>query len=262
VRVSANGIGVHYTLNGPASAALVVLSHSLATNLSMWDPQAEALAADRRVLRYDTRGHGGTDVVAGPYTLGALAEDAFALLEALGVPRVHFVGLSMGGMIGQLLALQHPEKLRSLVLCDTTSRIPPEARATWDERIRTAETQGMEPHVEPTIGRWFTAPFLARRPSVVDAVRGMIRATDARGYASCCHAIKALDLTDRLSAIRVPTLVVVGQDDVGTPVAASRAIHERIPGSKLVVIPSASHLSNLEQPEAFNEALLSFLREH
>ncbi|MBI1962128.1 MAG: alpha/beta fold hydrolase, partial [Candidatus Rokubacteria bacterium] len=156
MKVTANGIGVSYTLDGPAGAPVVTLSHSLAATSAMWEPQVKALTARWRVLRYDTRGHGGTDAPAGAYTLDQLAEDARQLLAALGVTTTHFVGLSMGGMIGQTLALKAPELFASLVLCDTSSREPPEARPTWEERIRTAETQGMEPMVEATIGRWFT----------------------------------------------------------------------------------------------------------
>lgn len=259
MRLTANGIQMHYTLNGPASAPVVTLSHSLATNLAMWEPQASALAARYRVLRYDTRGHGGTDAPDGPYSLELLAEDAVALLRALGIERTHFVGLSMGGMIGQILALTHPDMLRSLVLCDTSSRVPPEARPVWDDRIRMAESQGMEPHVEPTLGRWFTPPFAAKNQPILESVRAMIRQTKPQGYVGCCHAIKSLDLTDRLPAITIPTLIVVGEDDPGTPVAASRAIHERIARSELVVLKSASHLSNIEQPETFTKALLDFL---
>ena len=259
MRITANGISMHYTLNGPASAPVVTLSHSLATHLGMWEPQVAALAARYRVLRYDTRGHGRTDAPGGPYSLDQLAEDAVALLRALGIERTHFVGLSMGGMIGQVVALKHSEMLRSLVLCDTSSRVPLEARPMWEERIRTTEQQGMEPHVEPTIGRWFTAPFAATHPEIVEPVRTMIHQTEPQGYVGCCHAIKALDLTDGLSAISVPTLIVVGEDDPGTPVAASRTIHERITGSDLVVLKFASHLSNVEQPEAFTKALLDFL---
>ena len=259
MRITANGISMHYTLNGPASAQVVTLSHSLATNLAMWEPQASALAARYRVLRYDTRGHGGTDAPGGPYSLDQLAEDAVALLRALGIERTHFVGLSMGGMIGQVLALKHSEMLRSLVLCDTASQISPHAKPMWDDRIRATETQGMEPHVEPTLGRWFTPSYIEGHPDVLERVRTMIRQTKPQGYIGCCHAIKDLDLTDRLSAIAVPTLIVVGEDDAGTPVAASRAIHERIKGSALVILKSASHLSNIEQPEAFTKAFLDFL---
>ena len=262
MKITANGISINYQVEGPASGPVVTLSHSLATNLSMWDPQARALASRYRVVRYDTRGHGGTDAPAGAYALEQLAEDARALLRALGIARTHFIGLSMGGFIGQLLALTHPEMLQSLVLCDTTSRVPPEARPMWDERIRVAQTQGMEPHVEPTIGRWFTAPFMEQHAEVVNPVRAIIRGTHPQGYIGCCHAIAALDLTDRLGGIRIPTLVIVGEDDPATPVAASRTIHERIKGSELVILKSASHLSNLEQAEAFNRAVTTFLARH
>jgi 3-oxoadipate enol-lactonase len=259
MKISANGIAVNYTLDGPASAPVVTLSHSLATNVSMWDPQMAALTARYRVLRYDTRGHGGTDAPAGAYSLEQLAEDARALLRALGIARTHWIGLSMGGMVGQTLALAAPDLFLSLALCDTSSRVPAEARPLWQERIRTAETQGMEPLVEPTIGRWFTAPFREQRKDVVDRVRAMIRATSPRGYVGCCHAISALDLTDRIAAIALPTLIVVGAEDQGTPVAASRTIEERIAGSRLQILPSAAHLSNVEQPEAFTAAVTSFL---
>ena len=259
MKITANGISMNYTLDGPAGAPVVTLSHSLATDLSMWEPQMKALTARYRVLRYDTRGHGGTDAPGGAYSLSQLADDARALLDALGVTRTHWVGLSMGGMIGQTLALASPGPFLSLALCDTSSRIPAEAKPLWQERIKTAETQGMEPLVEPTIGRWFTAPFREQHKDIVDTVRAMIRRTPPRGYAGCCHAISALDLTDRLSAIKLPTLVVVGEDDQGTPVAASQAIQSKIAGSQLEILKSAAHLSNMEQPEAFTRALMGFL---
>lgn len=259
MRIIANGISINYTLEGPASGAVVTLSHSLATNLSMWGPQIPALTSRYRVLRYDTRGHGGTDAPEGPYSLDELAEDARALLQALGIPRTHFIGLSMGGMIGQVLALTSPLMLQSLILCDTTSRVPPEAKPVWEERIRIAQTQGMEPHLEPTVGRWFTAPFREQRPDVIDPVRAMIRATNPRGYVGCCYAVAALNLTDRLREIRLPTLLIAGEDDPGVPVAAAQTIQEQIQGSELVILKSASHLSNTEQPEPFNRAVMAFL---
>jgi 3-oxoadipate enol-lactonase len=260
MKVSANGITMNYVLDGAAGAPVVTLSYSLATDLTMWEPQMTALTARWRVLRYETRGHGGTDAPQGSYSLAQLADDALALLSALGIDQTHWIGLSMGGMIGQTLALKSPERLGSLVLADTSSRIPPEAKSTWDDRIRIAETKGMEPLVEPTLGRWFTAGFRQRRPDVVERVAGMIRTTSPRGYAGCCAAIAALNLTDRLGAIKLPTLVIVGEDDQGTPVAAARAIHEGIKGSTLTIIPSAAHLSNLEQPDAFTTAVTRFLR--
>jgi 3-oxoadipate enol-lactonase len=259
MKITANGISMNYTLDGPASAPVATLSHSLATDLSMWDPQMKALTARYRVLRYDTRGHGGTEAPAAAYTLDQLADDARALLQALGIPKTHWIGLSMGGMIGQTLALKSPELFLSLSLCDTSSRIPAEAKPLWQDRIKTAQTQGMEPLVEGTIARWFTAPFREQHKDVVDPVRAMIRRTPPQGYAGCCHAISALDLTDRLPAIKLPTLIVVGEEDQGTPVAASQAIQAKIAGSQLEILKSAAHLANMEQPEAFTKAVTSFL---
>jgi 3-oxoadipate enol-lactonase len=260
MKISANGIQVNYTLEGPANGPMVTMSHSLATDLSMWDPQAKALASRYRVLRYETRGHGQTEAPAGAYSLNQLADDARALLKELGIARTHWIGLSMGGMIGQTLALSTPEILQSLSLCDTSSRIPADMKHVWDERISTVEAKGMEPLVEATIARWFTPKFIESRKDVIDPVREMIRRTPAKGYVGCCHAIKVLDLTDRLKAITLPTLIIVGAQDLGTPLAASQAINAQIKGSELVVLDPASHLSNLEQPQAFTQALEAFLK--
>jgi len=262
MKLTVNDLCVNYTIDGPEGAPFVTMSNSLASNLSMWDPQIAALTSRYRVLRYDTRGHGGTDAPAGPYALDDLTEDLRALWQALGMTRTHFIGLSMGGMIGQIMALKYPQMLQSMVLCDTMSRVPTEAKPMWDERIHTAETHGMEPLVESTIARWFTEPFRQQGSPVLDQVRTMIRTTPPRGYAGCCHAIAALNLTDRLKEVTLPTLIIVGEDDPGTPVSASRTIHEQIKGSELVILKSAAHLSNLEQPAAFNQALTTFLAKH
>ncbi len=262
MKIAANGISFNYWLEGPANAPVVMLSSSLATNLSMWDPQVPTFTSRYRVLRYDMRGHGETDAPEGAYTLHLLADDVRALLRALGIARTHFVGLSIGGMIGQTLGLESPQILQSLVVCDTTSRMPPESRGMWEERIQVARTQGMEPHVETTINRWFTDPFRKAHPEAVDPIRAMIRQTKPTGYIGCCHAIMSLNFTDRLHEIAVPTLVVVGEDDPSAPVAAARTIHERIKGSELAILKSASHISNVEQPDAFNRSVLSFLANH
>jgi 3-oxoadipate enol-lactonase len=259
MKVTANGISINYTFEGPVNAPVVTMSHSLATDLAMWDPTVSALTSRFRVLRYETRGHGKTDAPKAAYTLDELAEDALALLKALGIARTHWVGLSMGGMIGQTLALKTPEVFLSLSLCDTSSRIPAEAKTQWQDRIKTATTQGMEPLVEPTLARWFTEPFRKSRKDVVDRVATMIRTTPPAGYAGCCHAISTLNLTDKISAIKMPTIAIVGEDDPGTPVAAHKVITEKIAGSKLEILKSAAHLSNMEQPEAFNNALMGFL---
>jgi 3-oxoadipate enol-lactonase len=257
MKVKVGAIQVNYEIEG--SGPWVVMSHSLACAVSMWDEQADALKGKYKVLRFDTRGHGGSDAPPGAYTLDALAEDLHGLLGALSITHPHFVGLSMGGMIGMAYALKYPGVFKSLVLCDTSSRIPPEAQPVWDERIKTALEQGMAPLVEATLKRWFTEPFLAKRNSVVERVANLIRNTSPQGYAGCCHAISKINLTDRLGAIKCPTQIIVGDKDVGTPVAMSEVIQKAIPGSELVVLREASHLSNLEQPAAFNTALLRFL---
>jgi len=260
MKIYANGITMHYELEGPESAPVASLSHSLATDCSMWDLQAAVLKSGYRVLRYDTRGHGCTDAPEGPYTLEQLADDAKALLQALHISKTHFMGISMGGMIGQVLALKDPGLLRSLILCDTSSRIPEEALPVWEERIGLAQQQGMDALVESTMERWFTAPFRAKPIPVLEKIRGMIRTTPLKGYIGCSRAIMKLNLTERLTEIELPTLIVVGEEDPGTPVAASQTIHEQIKGSELVILKSAAHLSNIEQQKGFNTAVLDFLR--
>lgn len=259
MNVTIQGMNVHCSLEGPETAPVVTLSHSLATNLSMWDPQIEALTSQYRVLRYDTRGHGGTDAPDGPYSFEQLAKDVVELLAALGITKTHFMGLSMGGMIGQVLAMSYPEVLHGLILCDTSSRMPDEARPVWAERIQEVQAEGMEGQVEPTMERWFTAPFRESRPAELDPVREMIRKTKPAGYIGCCHAIQSLDLADQISRIDVPTMVIVGEEDPGTPVEAAQAIHDQIKGSELVILKSADHLSNMEQPKAFTDAVMGFL---
>ena len=163
---------------------------------------------------------------------------------------LHFIGLSLGGMIGQFLALEHPELFQSLTLCDTMSRVPAEAKSTWDERIHTAQSQGLEPLVEPTVARWFTPPFREQHPEVLNKVRAMIRSTPVAGYAGCCHAIAALNFTDRLKAINVPTLIVSGDEDILTGVNEAELMHHHLAGSQMRVIPKAGHYSPWEQSES------------
>lgn len=257
MHAQANGIGIRYEIEG--QGPWLVMSHSLACDLHMWDAQAAALRDRFKVLRFDTRGHGGSDAPAGAYTLEQLADDLESLLGGLGVTRCSFMGLSMGGMIAMTHALKYPGRFERMILCNTSSRIPPEAAPVWKGRIDTVTAGGMEPLVEPTLARWFTAPFLAKQPAVATRVGAMIRATPPAGYIGCCHAIPKIDLTDRLGAVNCPTLVIGGDQDVGTPVEMARAIQLAIPGARLAVIPSASHLSNLEQPETFGYLVGRFL---
>jgi 3-oxoadipate enol-lactonase len=264
VKIKANGIEQHYELHGDlnGSAPWVTLSHSLACNLHMWDVQIATLAKNHRVLAYDTRGHGLTEAPATAYTLDELADDAKALLDALKISQTHWVGLSMGGMIGQTFALKYPGIFRTLVLCDTTSRYPAEAVALWADRVKIASTQGMEPLVNGTLSRWFTEPFRTKGDPAIDKVAQMIRSTPPLGYAGCCQALPKINATDRLKEIKSPIQIIVGEQDAGTPVAMSQAIHAAAPGSELVIIPNASHLSNVEQPAAFDAALTGFLARH
>lgn len=257
MKISANGININYTIEG--EGPWLTLSHSLACNLHMWDEEAKRLSKRYRVLRCDTRGHGASDAPSGAYSFELLADDLHGLLRSLGIQSTHFVGLSMGGMIGQTYALKYPDTFSSLALCDTTSRYPSDAGGVWLERIKTIEAQGMEPLVLPTLARWFTEGFRKTHPDVVEKVAAMIRTTPALGYIGCSHAIPKINLTARLKEIRCPSVVIVGKDDPGTPVAMAEEIHRVMPGSKLVVIPDAAHLSNLEQPEVFNRALADFL---
>jgi len=257
MKIRANGIDIHYDISG--SGPCVVFAHSLGSDLSIWEAQKSALATRHTVLRYDLRGHGNTDAPAGAYDFDLLAADIVGLLDALHMEKASFVGISLGGMIGQALALAAPQRLDRLVLADTTGHYPPEAQAAWPERIRQIEATGLEPLVGPTLERWFTAPYRAAHPDVVSRIGGIIRATPVAGYVGCCHAIAGLDFIDRLAAIRVPTRVLVGEQDAGTPPAMARELAAAIPGARLEIIPGAAHLSNIEQAGIFNRLLLDFL---
>jgi len=258
--IKANGIQMNYELTGKKDASIVMLSHSLGSSVLMWNPQRKALESHFQVLRYDIRGHGKSEAPPGAYSLELLAEDAVALLDALGIDQVHWVGLSMGGMIGQSVALNYPKRLRSLTLCDTGAAIAPEAQPIWQERIDAVREKGVESQLELTMERWFTSSFLKLNPYMLGVIREEFLATPAKGYLGCIYAIRKLNYLDRISEIKIPTLIMVGEDDPGTPVSASEAMHQRIPNSKFVIIKSARHLSNVEQPEVFNDNLLTFLK--
>lgn len=259
MKIRANGIDIHYEVTGAEGAPWLVLSHSLACSVRMWDPQVAAFQDRYRILAYDTRGHGASSAPEGPYTLELLADDLQGLLAALGIFRPHYCGLSMGGMIGQTCALRHPGIFRSLTLADTTSRYPQDALPVWEERIRIAETQGMGPLAQPTLERWFTEPFRRAHPAAIEDIRRLILATPVPGYAGCSRAIPGINLTARLPDIGRPILVIVGENDPATPVAMAREIHEHAPGPRLVVLPEAAHLANLEAAAGFNQALGEFL---
>lgn len=259
-RIQANGIGLNYCWDGPADGPVVVLAHSLGVDLTMWETQVAPLtAAGYRLLRYDHRGHGGSDAPDGPYSIELLAADAVGLLDALGLTQVHFCGLSMGGMVGQVLGACYGHRLHSLVLCSTSSHMPPPE--LWNERIQLVGEKGMAAVADATIDRWFTQPGQQRLPEAVRKIRAALLKTAVPGFLGCCAAIRDLDLRESNRAITAPTLILVGQHDQGTPVAHARAIHERIPTSRLVVTPDAAHLQNVEQTEVFNRSVLGFLGE-
>jgi 3-oxoadipate enol-lactonase len=235
------------------------MSHSLACNLHMWDPQMAELTKKFKVLRFDTRGHGQSSAPAGDYTLEQLADDVKGLLDALGIKQTHWAGLSMGGMIGQAFALRYPGVFQSMVLADTTSRRPPDAARMWGERIQVAQTKGMDALVAGTLERWFTEPYRKGRKDVMERIGNDIRRTPVAGFVGCCHAISRVDTLDRLKEIKCPALVIVGEHDHGTPPDAARAIQQNLAGSELKIIASAAHLSNIEQAEEFNKAMTGFL---
>ncbi len=256
--VEANGINIAYRFDGPAEAPVVMLSNSLMSNHTMWDDQMPILSESFRVLRYDTRGHGETDAPAGPYTIKLLAEDAVALLDALGIDKVHFAGLSMGGMIAQYLGANYSDRLHSLMLCDTASEMP--TLDMWNERISTAEENGISALLEGTLSRWFTPAFLENNKPAVEKVAQMIRTNDTGGYIGCASAVRDMSQTAILSKISVPTIIIVGEDDPACTLEQSRVLEQHINGAEFVVIKNAAHLANIEQPEKFNDAMIGFLK--
>jgi 3-oxoadipate enol-lactonase len=258
MKTNANGINIQYTIEG--EGPWVVMSHSLACDSRMWQAEAKALARRYKVLCIDTRGHGGSDAPAGEYTLDTLADDVKALFDKLGVKDAHWIGLSMGGIIAQVAALKYPGIFKSMVLADTTSGYPPAGVQGWKDRIATVREKGMGPMVQGTLERWFTEPFRKANPQVTDMVGSWIAGTPPQGYCGCAHALSTLNSTPRLGEIKVPTLVICGEQDGGTPPAMAKIIHEGIAGSELVIIPNAAHLSNMEQPQAFLGSVENFYR--
>jgi 3-oxoadipate enol-lactonase len=257
MRIKANGITFNYEIEGPEGAPTVVFSNSLATNLSMWDEQASALKKNFRVLRYDQRGHGGTEATDGRYNFDLLVADVVALYDALSIKRAHFVGISMGGMTGLALAQKHPNRVDRLAACDCGPASSPASAQQWEERIAIAEKEGIEPLVDATARRWFPPEFPEANPAVFQRACEMIRNTPVKGFIGCAGALANFDLRPGLPGISVPTLLIVGSKDATVP--GMKVINAGIPGSKLVELEGAGHLSNLEQPAAFTRALQEFL---
>ena len=247
-------------VQGVAGAAPIVLSHALGLDLHMWDGLAAELAGTHEVLRYDHRGHGDSAVPAGPYSMDDLVDDAARLIREWGRGPVVWVGLSMGGMVGQGLAVRHPELIKALVLANTSSKYPEAAAAVFAQRVQAVQSGGMAAIADSVMERYFSAAFRAGQPEAVAAARATVLRCDTAGYAACCQAVGGVDWLGRLNTVTCPTLIIAGALDVGAPVAMSQAMQERIPGAELVVFDEASHLSVAEQPALFAQTLERFLK--
>lgn len=250
-------VNVYYRDDGPKDAPAVVLSGSLGSSLDMWDPQMAGLAGAFRVVRYDPRGHGGSPVPPGPYTIGDLGADVLRLLDRLKVRRAHFVGLSLGGMTGMWLGAHAPERIGRLALLCTSPKLgTPES---WAERAELVRSKGSGEVASAVVGRWFTPAYIEREPDTVSMFTQMVADTPAEGYASCCDAIGHMDLRGDLPAITAPTLVVGGLDDPATPPSHAELIASSIPGARLEIVPDSAHLASWEQATLVNELLTEHL---
>lgn len=247
---------INYYLEGPPDAPVLLLSNSLGADHTMWNAQLPAFAANYRVLRYDTRGHGLSEAPNGPYTIELLGRDVLALLDWLHIDKVSFCGLSMGGLIGQWLGINAPTRLHKLVLCNTAAKIG--STEGWNARIGQMWQQGIRPLGAIVVERWFTTDFQRAHPAEVARVVKAFRQTPPAGYAACCAAVRDADFRAEADAISTPTLVIAGTADAATTVAETTALQQAIPNAKLVVL-EAAHLSNIEAPEPFTVAVLEFL---
>ncbi|MGE0154147.1 MAG: alpha/beta fold hydrolase [Reyranellaceae bacterium] len=259
-----NGFELAYHLDGPSDAPpdapVVTFCHSLAADSGMWDEQMPALK-HRRVLRLDMRGHGASAAPPGPYTLRQLAADVVAAWDHLGIARSDFVGLSIGGMIGQALGFDHGARVSSLMLCDTRCLSDASQAKIWEDRIALVRQAGsLEPVIDGTIPRWFSEDFVAQAPKRTEEVRQMMRRCSVEGYAGCGRAISVFDFSAELPKIKAPTMIVVGREDAGATVADAQAIQRGIAGSQLRIIEKCRHLPNIEDPTAFNAIMSNWLQ--
>lgn len=261
MQATVNGVDIHYEISGNENKPWLTFSNSLATDMRMWDGQAADFADDFHILRYDKRGHGKSSVPKGPYTLDDLIGDLVALWDHLGIEKTYFVGLSIGGMTGQGLLLDHADRLEATVLTNTMSLCRPEFQKVWDDRIALAEQGGMQALVEPTTTRWFTERFQATKPPVLDTVRDMIATTTVEGYVGCSRAIQKLAYLDRLKTIDHPVLLMSGAHDGGTPEAGMALMHDEIKGSEYIIL-DAAHISNIEQAAEYTKNVKAFFAKH
>jgi 3-oxoadipate enol-lactonase len=253
-----NSARFHYRLDGPTGSPVVVFSNSLGTNLAMWDAQIPALAQEFRVLRYDSRGHGLSNVTPGPYTIAGLAQDVIGLLDALQIPAAHYCGLSIGGLIGQWLGIHAPKRFKSITLCNTAARIG--TTDGWNTRIAAINEGGMAPIANGVAARWFTDEFAKRAPAKVEAARQMLLHSPPEGYVATCGALRDEDLREAIASVGRPTLVITGTHDAATTAADGRFIAGKIPGAQYLEL-NAAHLSNIEAADQFTPALLKFLEQ-
>jgi 3-oxoadipate enol-lactonase len=260
MKIEANGTSFHCQVDGDRGP-WVLLSHGLATDLSMWDELASALKDRYRVIRYDARGHGDSAAPAGDYTLDMLVDDAAGILDALGADRVHFAGLSMGGMVGLGLLINYPARIKSAVIADSRHTTTPEFTAAWIARAVTVRKSGIESIVASTVARWSSAGLAERNPAAVARMQAMIRRTSVNGYCGCAHALAHLNYGPRLGEITAPTLVMCGSEDHGAPPENTRQMHAMIRNSQFLEIGQAGHIANIEQPKLFNGAVQKFLNE-
>jgi 3-oxoadipate enol-lactonase len=256
-KIKVNGVELACRFDGPENGHVVMMSNSLMSDHTMWDVTVPVLADRYRVLRYDTRGHGRSGTTPGPYSIEMLADDAIGMIDQLGIRRVHFVGLSMGGMIAQQIGARYADRVYSLSLCDTASEMPP--RSMWEERVLTVQNQGIAGLLDTMIQRWFTPPFIDRDPDSIEKVRRMILSTSVEGYLACAGAVRDMAQTTMLLRVKSPTLILVGRQDPACTVENSTVLHRMIDGSEMVILEEAAHLSNIEQPQAFNSALRAFI---
>jgi 3-oxoadipate enol-lactonase len=257
-KVFVNGVSINYAVDGLAINPAVFFSNSLASTLEMWNLQTDELVARGfYVIRYDSRGHGDSDVTAGPYSIEILADDAAALIEKLDIGPVHFCGLSKGGMVAQMMGSRHPDKIKSLTIADSASFMP--NKEVWEQRITSVSTSGMQAIVEGTIERWITAKGRTRLPDQMALIRKMILETPVDGFIACSHAIKNMDMRLINRRIIKPTLVLCGEEDTGTTPAQAKEIMESIPGAVLELIPEAAHLANIEQSNTFTNLLVKHI---
>jgi 3-oxoadipate enol-lactonase len=254
--ISADGTAIHVEVEGPEGAPVLMLSNSLGTNLHMWDDQIPAFARHFRLVRFDRRGHGGSAVPKGPYSIERLGRDALAVIDGLGIAKVNWCGLSMGGMEGMWLGANAASRIDKLILSNTASYFPD--RTMWDGRIKIARDKGLAALVDATIERWFTAEFRQRSPQAVARIREMFLSTDVEGYVGCGGAIRDMDNRSLLAKVSVPTLVIAGRHDMGTTLEAGQFVAEHIPGAELAVLETA-HIANVEQPQAYTDTVLKFL---